>query len=133
MKLAIQRIPAVVDLLLVDRAQVAIEKTQGVELAVLGQRQLPPRRRFDGLDLRIPPGQGVGFPLIQSPADRVRQRQVEGNLRPADIAVQDVFARNRRERDGGEQPSHDDHEHQAPQTPHHRTSFVRQRAGRRPS
>ena len=132
-KLAVQGIPTLVDLLLVGRAQVAIEMTQGVELAVLAQRQLPPRRRLDGLDLGVPPGQGVGRPWIQSAADRVHQRLVERHLRPADIAGQDVLAGNRRQWDGGEQPSHYDHEHQAPQTPHHRTSFVRQRAGRRPS
>ncbi|TME78423.1 MAG: hypothetical protein E6I47_12600 [Chloroflexi bacterium] len=125
MKLAIQRIPTLVDLLLVDRAQIAVETTQCVELAVLGQRHLPPRRGFDGLDLRVAPGQGVGFPLIQSAADRVRQRLIEGNLRSADVAGQDVLAGNRREWDGGEQPSHHDPEHEAPQTPHRTAPLCR--------
>src|SRR2546423_15096035 len=99
MKLAIERIPALVDLFLVGRAQIAIETTQRVELAVFRQWQLPPGRCLDGLDLHIAPGQGVGGPLVQSPTDRVRQRLVEGNLRPADIAGEEVLAAARRGRD----------------------------------
>src|SRR6266702_1500215 len=100
MKLAIERIPALIDLFLVRGAQIAIETTQRVELAVFSQRQLPPRRGLDRLDLCVAPGQGVGGPGIQPAADRVRQRLIEGNLRSADVAGQDVLAGNRREWDG---------------------------------
>src|SRR6266849_4360650 len=55
-ELALQRIPALRDLLLVDRLQIGVELIEGVELAVFGDRLLPPRRRLDGLDLGVSPG-----------------------------------------------------------------------------
>src|SRR6202022_3529353 len=108
--------------------QIGIELIQGVELAVFGDRLLPPRRRLDGLDLGVSPGQGVGRSLVQPPTDGISQRLVEANLRPLDATGKDVFARNRRKRDGGQQSANRENENQTAQTPHRPTPLFCQAA-----
>jgi len=125
MDLAEQRIAALANLHLVEGGQIRLQQAQFLELVVLGDRCLPPGRRFDRLYLAEAPHHRVGDRLLQAASDGAAQRLTEGALGMPDRAGKEVLARHGRERYGGQQAANDPNEDQTPQTPHRTTPLFR--------